>query len=53
MGGPLHSLETLCRELCKMAEPIAMPYEMPSGVGSGNHVLDMGWWTLAPPDEYD
>jgi len=41
-GGPLSSMATLCRELCKTAEPIEMPFGLRTQVGPGNYVLDGG-----------
>jgi len=39
-GGPLYSIGTLHRELCKTDEPIEMQLGMLNGVGAGNYVLD-------------
>jgi len=39
-GWPLQNIETLCCELCKMAEPMEMPFGMLSGMPPRNHVLD-------------
>jgi len=43
-GGVAHCniIGTLCRELCKMAEPNKMPFRIWTRVGPRNHVLDGG-----------
>ena len=49
--GAAHRNRTVCRELCKTAEPIEMPFEVRPLVGQRKHELN--WVALAQPGEYD
>jgi len=42
---------TLCSELCKMAKPMEIPFELWTPVGRRKHMLHGG--ALAPPGEYN
>jgi len=47
-GDPLKSIGTLCRELCKTAEPIEMLFGMLRRVDPRNHVLQCHEGSDAP-----